>query len=89
MDLWDVIRGLVADGTDVLLTTQYLDEADQLASQVVIVDHGRVIAEGTPSELKSRAGRNVVEVHAHRADDLGGLARALAPPLVGHRVGHD
>jgi ABC-2 type transport system ATP-binding protein len=79
IDLWDAIRGLVADGTDVLLTTQYLDEADQLASQVVIIDHGTVIAEGTPTELKSRAGRDVIEVHAHRADDLGGLAGALAP----------
>jgi ABC-2 type transport system ATP-binding protein len=79
MDRWDAIRGLVAHGTDVLLTTQYLDEADQLASQVVIIDHGRVIAEGTPSELKSRAGRDVIEVHAHRADDLGRLAGALAP----------
>jgi ABC-2 type transport system ATP-binding protein len=79
MDLWDAIRGLVAHGTDVLLTTQYLDEADQLASQVVIIDHGRVIAEGTPSEVKSRAGRDVIEVHAHRAVDLGRLAGALAP----------
>ena len=79
IDLWDAIRALVAHGTDVLLTTQYLDEADQLASQVVIIDRGRVIAEGTPSELKSRAGRDVIEVHAHRADDLGGLAGALAP----------
>jgi ABC-2 type transport system ATP-binding protein len=79
LELWDAIRALVAHGTDVLLTTQYLDEADQLASQVVIVDHGRVIAEGTPGELKSRAGRDVIEVHAHRADDLAGLAAALAP----------
>jgi ABC-2 type transport system ATP-binding protein len=78
IDLWDAIRGLVARGTDVLLTTQYLDEADRLASQVVIIDHGRVIAEGTPSELKSRAGRDVIEVHAHHADDLGGVAGALA-----------
>ena len=57
IDLWDAIRGLVAHGTDVLLTTQYLDEADQLASQVVIIDHGTVIAEGTPTELKSRRPR--------------------------------
>jgi ABC-2 type transport system ATP-binding protein len=78
MDLWDAIRGLVAHGTDVLLTTQYLDEADHLASQVVIIDHGRVIAEGTPSDLKSRAGRDLIEVHAHRSDDLGALAGALA-----------
>ncbi len=78
-ELWEAIRRLVAAGTDVLLTTQYLDEADQLAHRVVIVDKGRVIADGTPGELKSRAGRDVVEVRAHRADDLEALAGALAP----------
>jgi ABC-2 type transport system ATP-binding protein len=77
--LWDAIRGLVARGTDVLLTTQYLDEADQLAHQVAIIDHGRVIAHGTPAELKALAGREVIEVRAHRAADLGALADALAP----------
>jgi ABC-type multidrug transport system ATPase subunit len=51
MDLWDAIRGLVADGTDVLLTTQYLEEADQLARHIVIVDHGRAIAAGTPGRV--------------------------------------
>jgi ABC-2 type transport system ATP-binding protein len=79
IELWDAIRRLVAAGTDVLLTTQYLDEADQLAHHVVIVDHGRVIAEGTPSDLKSRAGRDVIEVHTHRAGELGRLADALVP----------
>jgi ABC-2 type transport system ATP-binding protein len=79
IELWDAIRALVAAGTDVLLTTQYLDEADQLAHQVVIVDHGRVIAQGTPRELKALAGRDVVEVHARVADDLPALASALAP----------
>ena len=62
MELWEAIRGLVADGTDVLLTTQYLEEADQLARDVVIIDHGHVIAAGTPDELKSQAGRDVIEV---------------------------
>src|SRR5579863_9133792 len=52
LELWDAIRGLVQAGTDVLLTTQYLDEADQLAAQVVIIDHGRTIATGAPAELK-------------------------------------
>ena len=56
IELWDAIGALVAAGTDVLLTTQYLDEADRLASQVVIIDHGRVVAAGTPGELKQRAG---------------------------------
>jgi ABC-2 type transport system ATP-binding protein len=79
IELWDAIRGLVRQGTDVLLTTQYLDEADQLADRVVIVDKGRVIADGTPGELKSLAGRDVIEIHAVRADDLGPIADVLAP----------
>ena len=70
IDLWDAIRGLVAAGTDVLLTTQYLDEADQLAHDIVIIDHGTVIAAGTPAELKSQAGRDVIEVHVRDADAL-------------------
>src|SRR4029450_13430859 len=82
-ELWDAIRALVAAGTDVLLTTQYLDEADQLAQQIVIVDHGRVIAAGTPGDLKARAGRAVGEVPAGRADAVPTLAAALAPVGVG------
>ena len=62
IELWESIRSLVAGGTDVLLTTQYLEEADQLADHVVIIDHGRSIATGTPTELKSQGGRDVVEV---------------------------
>lgn len=76
--LWEGIRALVSQGTDVLLTTQYLDEADQLAHRVVIIDHGRVIAHGTPSELKRLAGRDVVEVRAQRPGDLQEVARALS-----------
>ena len=75
LELWDVIRSLVASGTDVLLTTQYLDEADHLASQIAIIDHGRVVAAGTSRELKRRAGRNVVEV---RVRDLSSLDRVAA-----------
>ncbi len=77
-ELWEAIRSMVAAGTDVLLTTQYLDEADQLAQRIVIVDRGRVIADGTPGELKSRAGRDVVEIRVHRADDLSVVAESLA-----------
>ncbi|MDQ3896807.1 MAG: ATP-binding cassette domain-containing protein, partial [Actinomycetota bacterium] len=69
-DLWDAIRGLVEAGTDVLLTTQYLDEADQLAGHIAIIDHGTVIAEGTPDDLKSRAGNDVIQVHVAEAADL-------------------
>ncbi|MCB0962639.1 MAG: ATP-binding cassette domain-containing protein [Acidimicrobiales bacterium] len=78
IELWEAIRGLVADGTDVLLTTQYLEEADQLARDVVIIDHGRVIASGTPDELKGRAGSDVVEVRPQRAEDLDATRDVLA-----------
>ena len=74
IELWDAIERLVAQGTDVLLTTQYLDEADQLADQIVIVDHGRNVASGTPSELKARAGRDVIEIHTRHAADVDRVA---------------
>ena len=76
--LWEAVRDLVARGTDVVLTTQYLDEADQLADQIVIVDHGRVIATGTPAELKSRAGQDVIEATAHDRASAPAVAAALA-----------
>jgi ABC-2 type transport system ATP-binding protein len=78
IELWDAIRDLVATGTDVLLTTQYLDEADQVAHDIAIIDRGRVIAAGTPAELKSRAGRDVIEVHVRDATALPAAATALA-----------
>jgi ABC-2 type transport system ATP-binding protein len=78
IELWDAISGLVAAGTDLLLTTQYLDEADHLASRIVIVDHGRVVAAGSPAELKARAGRNVIEVHTRDRSDLQRAAASLA-----------
>jgi ABC-2 type transport system ATP-binding protein len=78
VDLWDSIRSMVDRGTDVLLTTQYLDEADHLAGSVVIIDHGRVVAAGTPNELKRRIGRNVIEVHVRDRRDLPAVATALA-----------
>jgi ABC-2 type transport system ATP-binding protein len=78
MELWEAIRNLVADGTDVLLTTQYLEEADQLARDVVIVDRGQVIASGTPDDLKDRAGRDVVEVRPRAAGDVPAVEEVLA-----------
>jgi ABC-type multidrug transport system ATPase subunit len=77
IELWEAIRGLVERGTDVLLTTQYLDEADQLASQVLIIDHGRAVATGTPTELKRRVGGSVVEVHPRHREDLARAAEVL------------
>jgi ABC-2 type transport system ATP-binding protein len=76
-ELWNAIRALVDAGTDVLLTTQYLDEADHLASQIVIIDQGRAVAAGTPSELKRRIGGTVIEVHTRQANDLPQIAEAL------------
>ena len=83
IQLWEAIRGLVATGTDILLTTQYLDEADRLASDIVIIDHGKVIAAGTPAELKTRAGDDMIEVHVRDADDLPAVSGVLA------KIGHD
>ena len=77
IELWSAIRGLVEAGTDVLLTTQYLDEADHLANHIVIVDHGRAVAAGTPAELKRRIGGDVVEVHVRHGADLAGVAQIL------------
>ena len=63
-EVWDAIREMSWAGTDILLTTQYLDEADRLAAHIVIIDDGRVIAQGTPGELKSRVGADMIELHA-------------------------
>ena len=69
LGMWDIITTLVGEGTTVLLTTQYLEEADQLARDVVIIDHGRVIAAGTPDELKGQGGGQRVELSLVSADD--------------------
>jgi len=83
--VWEIIRVLVAAGTTVLLTTQYLDEADQLADRIAIIDHGRIIAEGTPGELKASVGTGALHVRvqdpARRADAERVLAAALEVPI--------
>jgi len=78
-ELWKVIQGLVGAGTTVLLTTQYLEEADQLADRIVVIDHGTVIEEGTAAELKARMGATVIEVGFHDIDEVAGAAAELAP----------
>ncbi|MBL1065790.1 ATP-binding cassette domain-containing protein [Streptomyces sp. 7-21] len=78
--LWDVIKELVAGGTTMLLTTQYLEEADNLADTIAVVDHGKVIARGTSDQLKSQTGGDVVEVTLHdrdRVEDAESVLRAL------------
>jgi ABC-2 type transport system ATP-binding protein len=75
---WAAIRDLVAGGTTVLLTTQYLDEADQLADQIVVIDSGRAIADGTPSQLKSRIGGDRIDLVLRGADELPAAAAIVA-----------
>jgi oleandomycin transport system ATP-binding protein len=77
-DVWDMIRGLVTDGVTVLLTTQYLEEADQLADDIAVIDHGQVIATGTPDELKARVGGQVLEVVPADLSRLADVSEVLA-----------
>jgi daunorubicin resistance ABC transporter ATP-binding subunit len=78
IELWTLIEELVDDGTTLLLTTQYLEEADRLAHRVAVIDRGRMIAEGTPDELKQRVGGDVLEVTATRTSDIERLVSLLA-----------
>jgi ABC-2 type transport system ATP-binding protein len=87
LQLWETIEGLVADGTTVLLTTQYLDVADRLATEIAVIDHGRVIARGSPDELKDRVGGERLEIRLDDASLAQGALQALAsmtdePPVV-------
>lgn len=78
LDLWEAIDGLVARGTDVLLTTQYLDEAERLAGYIVIIENGRAVASGEPADLKRRVGGDVLEVHLRDDDALAAVAAVLS-----------
>src|ERR1700733_12521504 len=91
-EVWGMIRRLVADGTTVLLTTQYLEEADQLAHDIAVIDHGAVIATGTPDELKASAGQQVLEVTPASRGDVSAVAELLervtgATPSIGVESG--
>ena len=77
-EMWDIVRGLTATGVTVLLTTQYLEEADQLASEIAVVDHGTVIATGTPEELKARTGSLTLAVRPSRPADVPAVTAVVA-----------
>jgi len=86
--VWDIVRIIVAQGTTVLLTTQYLDEADQLASRIAVIDHGKVIAEGTPGELKASVGAGSIRVRLRDASQRP-EALSLLRNLLGSNVNPD
>jgi ABC-2 type transport system ATP-binding protein len=86
LGLWDVIEALVGEGTTLLLTTQYLEEADRLADDIAVIDHGRVIAQGTADSLKAQVGGERVQVVVAEAAQLPAAVRALAPLAVGEPV---
>ncbi|GEM33875.1 daunorubicin resistance protein DrrA family ABC transporter ATP-binding protein [Nocardia neocaledoniensis NBRC 108232] len=79
--VWDLVRGVVARGTTVVLTTQYLDEADQLADRIAVIDHGKVVAEGTPSELKASVGSGALHVRVREPRQRGEAESILAEQL--------
>ncbi len=81
VQVWGAVRWMVTRGTTVLLTTQYLDEADQLSDRIAVIDHGRIVAEGTPGELKSSVGSGVLRVQLADARDSGHASRILGEVL--------
>ncbi|MFI5200123.1 MAG: DUF4162 domain-containing protein, partial [Candidatus Limnocylindrales bacterium] len=83
LGMWEVIRSLVREGATLLLTTQYLEEADELANTIAVVDHGKIIARGTADELKSQVGGERIEVIVHDQADLGQARQLLAPAGIG------
>lgn len=88
-ELWDVLRDLVREGTTLLLTTQYLEEADQLADRVIVIDHGRVIADGTPLQLKDRSGAASLVVTVSRPEDVDQSVDILSSRIADLHVDRD
>ena len=89
VELWGVLRDLVRDGTTLFLTTQYLDEADQLADRIVVVDHGRIIAQGTPLELKDQSGAASLVVTVSRPTEVDAAAELVRSEVVEVHVDRD
>lgn len=79
LEVWELVESLVSDGTTVLLTTQYLEEADRLAHRIVVIDTGRVVAEGTAGQLKAQVGGDRVELHVRADEEFDRVASAVAP----------
>jgi ABC-2 type transport system ATP-binding protein len=89
LDLWDVIRDRVQSGVTLMLTTQYLEEADALADEIAVIDHGRVIAKGTADQLKNEVGGERIEVVVHRPDEVGRARELLVRFALGGEVDVD
>src|SRR6185312_14479476 len=84
--MWEVIRGLVREGVTLLLTTQYLEEADELADTIAVVDHGKIIARGTADELKAEVGGERVEVVVHDRAGIEGAQAILERSGIGRAM---
>ena len=76
--MWDTVRSLASDGTAIVLSTQYLEEADRLADTILVIDRGEIVAQGSPDELKASLDRNVLEIHVAHETEVGATQELLA-----------